>query len=582
RRVRNPLSSALTHGGPNVKAGQHTFLKNLGPSSLSPVAMASSGDPVAVVRAKQLKVLMPPSFHKLRISDELAGCFDTAAGEGATALVVSPFGKVWRVEVGRDGEGAFLGRGWADFLAAHGIGVGWFVVLRHEGGGALTVKAFDTSFCIKEFGAPAAVMSPRNSKEVSCKPQFIRVIHQDFLEKMIIPAKFLKHYVSEGYLNSRVVVLVSPLGKFWRIELEKNQSGMFLAGGWPEFLAFHAICEGDVLLFRHEGNMVFKFKVFGLDGGQKYLKNRDTEILQMTDTLKQHESPCPMRKLGSNSEGSSYEGKKRPKSSMTSLNKTPRKESDYHIGPPSWIKKKITPYMLQRLLSLSVKFCHSVGFRAACTITLKTEMESIKSWLVRGLAYEKVCYLLGEGWVTFCQDNKINKGDICTFNVMGTTLWHVIITRYTQEGKESPCSFSREGESKKGMPISGGDNQLKGSMSVLNKASSTYTRSVYEIGPPSWIQKKITPNSLKQYHLCLAHDFFYAVGLREPSTLIKLKTSINSARSWQVCGLMKKDNSYYLGSGWKKFVEENKLKVGDVCTFNIVEATLWHVVITRR
>jgi hypothetical protein len=103
---------------------------------------------------KQLKVLMPPSFHKLvstqppsiaeglkrrrftddlnsllirqPISDELAGCFDASSGGGTgvpgpTALVVSPFGKVWRVDVGRDGDGKFLGRGWADFLAAHGI-----------------------------------------------------------------------------------------------------------------------------------------------------------------------------------------------------------------------------------------------------------------------------------------------------------------------------------------------------------------------------------------------------------------------------------------------------------------------------
>jgi hypothetical protein len=41
-------------------------------------------------------------------------------------------------------------------LAAHGVDLGWFVVLRHEGGGALTVKVFDTSMCIKEFGTPAA------------------------------------------------------------------------------------------------------------------------------------------------------------------------------------------------------------------------------------------------------------------------------------------------------------------------------------------------------------------------------------------------------------------------------------------
>lgn len=71
------------------------------------------------------------------------------------ALVVSPFGKVWYVEVGRDGDGAFLWRGWPEFARAHGLGVGWFLVLRHEGGGVLTVKAFDTSFCLKEFCSPS-------------------------------------------------------------------------------------------------------------------------------------------------------------------------------------------------------------------------------------------------------------------------------------------------------------------------------------------------------------------------------------------------------------------------------------------
>ncbi|CAN6248150.1 unnamed protein product [Urochloa humidicola] len=151
--------------------------------------MASSPSHAGAV-AKQLKALVPQSFDKLRISGELARCFVAAGGgEGApapTALVVSPFGKVWRVEVGRDGDGAFLGRGWAEFLAAHGIGVGCFAVLRHEGGGALTFKAFDTSLCIiKEFAAPAAVMASRSSKGVSCKPQFIRIMYPDLTKKMV-------------------------------------------------------------------------------------------------------------------------------------------------------------------------------------------------------------------------------------------------------------------------------------------------------------------------------------------------------------------------------------------------------------
>ena len=96
-----------------------------------------------------------------RISDELAGCFDAGRGGGApgpTALLVSPFGKVWRVEVGRDGDGAFLGRGWPEFAGACGVDAGWLLVLRHRGRGVLTVKVFDASSCLRELVAqpPAA------------------------------------------------------------------------------------------------------------------------------------------------------------------------------------------------------------------------------------------------------------------------------------------------------------------------------------------------------------------------------------------------------------------------------------------
>uniref|UniRef100_A0A0D9ZJ79 TF-B3 domain-containing protein n=1 Tax=Oryza glumipatula TaxID=40148 RepID=A0A0D9ZJ79_9ORYZ len=120
----------------------------------------------AAAKAMQLKVLMPSSFHKMHISDELAAHLLGERGDGGgggaarrAARVVSPVGKIWDVEVGRDGDGdggAFLGRGWAEFAAAHGLGVGWFVVVRHEGGGVLTVKLFDTTCCLKDFAAPPA------------------------------------------------------------------------------------------------------------------------------------------------------------------------------------------------------------------------------------------------------------------------------------------------------------------------------------------------------------------------------------------------------------------------------------------
>jgi hypothetical protein len=97
--------------------------------------------------------LILESCTSQRIPDELAG--EIGAGE---AHVVVPFGqgKVRRVEVGRDGGGAFLGRGWPEFAAACGVGAGWSVVLRHHGGGVLTVKIFDATCCLRELGTPPA------------------------------------------------------------------------------------------------------------------------------------------------------------------------------------------------------------------------------------------------------------------------------------------------------------------------------------------------------------------------------------------------------------------------------------------
>ncbi|CAN6275495.1 unnamed protein product [Urochloa humidicola] len=541
--------------------------------------------------AKQLKALVPPSFNKLRISDELAGCFYAAAGagegEGApapTALVVSPFGKVWRVEVGRDGGGAFLGRGWPEFLAAHGVGVGWFVVLRHQGGGALTFKAFDTSFCIKEFAAPAAVMASRSSKGVSCKPQFIRIIYPDLTEKMIIPARFVKRYVTEaGGLNRRTAVILSPIGKFWQIELENNQSGMFFTGGLSQFLQFHGISKGDVLLFRYEGNMVFKFKAFGSSGRHKYFKNQDAGIQQNVEM--QQESSSPIRKRKGSDEKSSSEKNKRPKGSLTSLNtKRSLNKPDYQIGPSSWIRKEINTYMLGRFLSLPLEFCRMIGFHNSCTITLKTKMDSTRSWHVRGSAYKKYNCIRGDGWKSFCQENKLKAGDLCTFNIIETTLWHVTIKRSptlaeTKRQKESPCSSSKENKTKK---VSSGSEEpmwAKGPTNSFSKVSKN-TTSIYKIGPPSWIQKEMNNNSIAK-HLSLAPNFCSEIGLQK-HCMITLKTSTNSSRCWQVHCHMYNNSSCQIGSGWINFCRDNRLKVGDICTFKVIKTMLWHVEITRH
>ncbi|CAN6270600.1 unnamed protein product [Urochloa humidicola] len=118
--------------------------------------MASSSNHGAAAMGKPTRVLLPFTSNSLRIPDEVAG--EIGAEE---ALVVGPpvGGKVmyWAVEVGEDGDGAFLGRGWAEFAEACGVEPGWHLILHHRGSGVLAVKVFDASNCLVMDlgGAPA-------------------------------------------------------------------------------------------------------------------------------------------------------------------------------------------------------------------------------------------------------------------------------------------------------------------------------------------------------------------------------------------------------------------------------------------
>ncbi|CAL5017651.1 unnamed protein product [Urochloa decumbens] len=540
--------------------------------------------------AKHTRVLLPFTSDSLRIPDELAA--EIGAEE---AIVVGPTGgkaRPWPVEVGRDGDGAFLGRGWREFAAACGVAPGWRLVLRHRGRGVLTIKVFDDECCcLRDLGEqppPAAAEAGTSSQDTARKPQFLRVFPKDFMENMLIPVKFVQQHIPKDHLDNHMAIISGPLGKVSPIELEINRSEVFFRGGWSQFLVFHDIAEANALLLRYEGNMVFTVKVFEPDGCQREAKHKDIRIRQIS-TLphieeRQEEPPVSIQKHCKNYWPSS-DGKKKQNSHMTYLNKAPLwKKSIYEIGPPSWIKKEINMNSLKKELALPGGFCCAIGLLGRCTMTLKTSMTSTKSWQVLVHPWKKGNYWLGKGWLTFCRENSLKLGDICTFNVIKTTLWHVVVTRCKEVinqpfYQESPSVSSRIRMSKNKWSRSKRNKGSIGSMSSFNKAAFP-RKSFYEIGPPSWIKKVINAHTLEK-NLALATAFCDAIGLQE-SCMITLKTSMDSTISWKVRGIpIKNSCSYLLIKGWRRFCQENYLKEGDICTFNIVETTLWHVVITR-
>ncbi|CAL5032930.1 unnamed protein product [Urochloa decumbens] len=423
------------------------------------MASSSSGDHAGAAPAisRFLKVLVPSAATSgnLRIPDELAQRLvggDDAGGNG-TAVVVSLFGKIWRVQVGRDADGrAFLGRGWPEFAAAHGFGVGWFLVFRHDPGtgGVLAVKAFDTTCCLREFSRPLTV--PANHRRVSGgasrRPQFIMLLLGAFMEKMLIPPEFVRKYIPESEMKSSAMILLSPQCKFCQVGIEKDGSGnVFFSGGWLQFLVSHGVDECDVLLLRCEGSMVFTVKVFGPNGCQKVLKDQVASHKQLDlgckktfagmKTAEGEDPPPSIRKC--KSESKKRDGKvnsKRPKRCTTSSKKAllSTNSSVYEIGPPSWMKRKMSAYILTTHLVVAGAFCKAIGLQRTSEITLTTtadEGQGLRSWKVSILLYEnRSGGHFSQGWRKFCADNGIKEGDICTFNIVKTTLWQVGIKRH--------------------------------------------------------------------------------------------------------------------------------------------------------
>ncbi|KAG2571274.1 hypothetical protein PVAP13_7KG327073 [Panicum virgatum] len=382
-----------------------------------------------------------------------------------------------------------------------------------------------------------------------------------------IPPKFVKNYISELEMGSSVTVLLSPLYKFCRVTVEKDQSSgnLFFSGGWSRFLASNGITEYDVLLLGYEGNMVFTIKVFGPDGCQKGCKDQGTsskeqEQSAFADTKTEEEDPpSSSRKCkGMEKKPGGEKNSKRPTSPITSSNKAPLSMNRpvYKVGPPSWIKKETSGSTLWKRLSVPRNFCKAIGLWRTSEVTLRTTADKDhghRSWQVGFLLYEnRNSGKLTRGWRRFCTDNMIKEGDICTFNVIENTLWHVNITRHCEDQgtisnelersdktplsdteKEDVPSSSRKRKCEDKKP-DGEENskRTKGPTTSLNEAPSSI---VYEIGPPSWLKREISAHMLSD-QLYVPRNFYKAIGLYRASD-ITLRTTANEdhgLRSWQV------------------------------------------------
>ncbi|KAK3143085.1 hypothetical protein QOZ80_4BG0358080 [Eleusine coracana subsp. coracana] len=436
----------------------------MSPNLIASSAMASSGEHGAA-KIKDHRLLLPFSFDQLRVPDELV---QEMGSSNIRVFGLGPPAGIWPVEVEKDGDGAFLGRGWPEVAAASGAGEGWFLVLRHHGQGLLTIKGFDRSCCFRVLGTPPAEVEANTSTITGpLKPKFIRGLTQDFMEKLLIPAEFVERYIVKEHLEHNMAILTGPVGEVCQVELETNQSSVVFTGGWSGFLSLQGITKGNTLVLKYERNMEFTVNIFEPNGFQRPPKHKNARIQQIpklqdmvqvkdaspwngkcknvaviSNELKETKVSMTFTKKKSIRSSSFYKG-------IPSASSGKRKRNDdrprcskrqkrkigsmtrcvIQIEPSAWIKRKINTSTIENRLYLSKVFCQKIGILEACRITLKTSMDSSTSWEVLVSPYKNSSHhITGLGWRRFYQENQIKVGDICTFNIVEATLWLAVIT----------------------------------------------------------------------------------------------------------------------------------------------------------
>ncbi|KAK7851614.1 b3 domain-containing transcription factor vrn1 [Quercus suber] len=82
------------------------------------------------------------------------------------------------------------------------------------------------------------------------------VEHKIFRDALCIHVS-VDEYFWSGFNSaelSTVATLIAPYGGIWQVGLKKADNNIWFCNGWQDFVEYHSIYYGYILVFRYEGN----------------------------------------------------------------------------------------------------------------------------------------------------------------------------------------------------------------------------------------------------------------------------------------------------------------------------------------
>ncbi|XP_070019456.1 B3 domain-containing protein REM10-like [Nicotiana sylvestris] len=334
------------------------------------------------------------------------------------------------------------------------------------------------------------------------------------IELKKIPTGFLKYLKVHEHIER--AVLRRGI-KQWRVKV----NGRYIEEGWEKFAEEHDLQLGDLLVFRHEGNMEFEVSIFDSSHCDReyseYLRQQQEEANNVEEISKKFEfkeKPSRGIKLSINEDSSHAEAATYEK---------PFGQSHFVCT--------IQPYCLFRgYLSLPRQFAKANGLsNKKCDLIIKDDRQ--RSWKLK-LSSSKSRVYMGDGWRKLVTDNCLKEGDRIRFEIATngeTPIWKSqVLTDET--------------------PIRKFQDKPSPRIKLSNKASSHAEASTKKPFGHSYFKCTLGEYCLSSGFLYLPKQFAIANGLANKCSLI---IRDEKQRSWNLkLSSRKNKNEVYIGDGF--------------------------------
>ncbi|CAN6810096.1 unnamed protein product [Brassica oleracea] len=235
------------------------------------------------------------------------------------------------------------------------------------------------------------------SASSAINPHFLQPLLPGFHSHINIPVAFYSKHI-KGTTNEVVKLRSDASDLTWEVKMD----GRRLTQGWEKFATGHAFQVGDIVIFRHDGDLLFHVTPFGPSCCEIQYNDDDDEKYHQQHT----------REAGSSSDNSCFVAR------VTESN----------------LKKDA--------LFLPQHFSRSNGFvNRECEIILLNE--DGEPWTLLMKYYKTSGHVyIRRGWISFCQANRKRANDVLTFKLVQTGRKPVLQLRASVYNNRASTSFS--------------------------------------------------------------------------------------------------------------------------------------------